>query len=159
MLEQSWKIMCVLWNDRGNMWVARICFSLLFLVAGVGKLFNWQGSVEGLALTFVEWQMLLGEGALSERVQEVLSASTEILMGGAVFLEIVGALLILLGYKTRIGAVFLLLFLIPVTLVMHPFWFRVSGEVYQELMVFLKNLSLIGALLFVVLTPASKQVE
>lgn len=148
-----------MWFDRGNMWVARICFSLLFLVAGAGKLFNWQGSVDGLALTISEWQMHLGEGVLSERAQEVLSASTEILMGVAVSLEIVGALLILLGYKTRIGAVFLLLFLIPVTMVMHPFWFHVSGEIYQELMIFLKNLSLIGALLFVALAPSSKQVE
>src|SRR5882757_543518 len=37
-------------------------------------------------------------------------------------IAIVGALSIMLGYKAKGGALFIILFLIPVTLKMHDFW-------------------------------------
>jgi putative oxidoreductase len=37
-------------------------------------------------------------------------------------LALLGGLSVLLGYHARVGAFLLALFLIPVTLVMHPFW-------------------------------------
>ena len=54
-------------------------------------------------------------------------------------LAFAGGLSILLGYRARFGAFLLLLFLVPVTLVMHEF-----GDVD-----FMKNLSLIGTTLLV----------
>jgi uncharacterized membrane protein YphA (DoxX/SURF4 family) len=37
-------------------------------------------------------------------------------------MALVGGLSVLLGYRTRFGALLLVLFLVPVTLVMHNFW-------------------------------------
>jgi len=57
-----------------------------------------------------------------------------------------GALSIILGYKTRIGAFLIIIFLIPVTFVMHNFWditdsmMRMTQRVH-----FLKNISMMGA--------------
>lgn len=139
------------------LWIARIFFSLLFLYAGVGKLMNWQGAVDGLALTFSEWHMHLEGTFYKESLRELLVSSSNLIMGVAIGLELIGALLILLGFKIRVGALLLLFFLIPVTILMHPFWFNVGAELKQELSVFLKNLSLIGALMYIALTPVAKR--
>lgn len=139
------------------LWIARIFFSLLFIFGGVGKLMNWQGAVDGLALTFSEWHMHLEGTLLKENVYEMLTSSVNVIMGVAIGLELIGAALILFGFKMRIGAVLLVLFLIPVTIIMHPFWFNVGSELKQELSIFLKNLSLIGALLYIALTPSQKR--
>lgn len=139
------------------LWIARIFFSLLFLYAGAGKLMNWQGAVDALALTFSKWHMHLEGTFIKESFHELLVTSSNLIMGVAVGLELIGALLILLGFKIRVGALLLLFFLIPVTVLMHPFWFNVGAELKQELSVFLKNLSLIGALMYIALTPVAKR--
>lgn len=139
------------------LWIARIFFSLLFLYAGVGKLMNWQGAVDSLALTFSKWHMHLDGTLIKESFHELLVASSNLIMGIAIGLELIGALLILLGFKIRVGALLLLFFLIPGTVLIHPFWFNVGVELKQELSVFLKNLSLIGALMYIALTPIAKR--
>ncbi|QVL57945.1 MAG: DoxX family protein [Simkaniaceae bacterium] len=133
--------------------IARGCFCLIFIVAGIGKLMNWQGSVDSLILTFSEWSMHLEGTLMSSDIHEVLVSSAYGILGVATFLEIVGALLIFTGIKVRMGAFLLLLFMIPVTLIMHPFWFSVGSEMHREISIFLKNLSLIGALLYFLVGP------
>lgn len=68
-------------------------------------------------------------------------------------LALVGGLSILLGYKAKIGAWLLVIFLIPVTFMMHPFW-RAS-DFYSSMMhqyCFWKNLSLLGVTLMLAYT-------
>lgn len=139
------------------MWVARVFFSLLFIYSGALKLINWQGSIDGLILTFSEWKIHLDENLIKESIYEILQSNAHFIMGVAIALELIGAFLILLGFKMRIGAAILLLFLIPVTVIMHPFWFNVGPERAEQLPIFLKNLSLIGALLYIALTPKIKR--
>lgn len=63
-------------------------------------------------------------------------------------LELVGALSILFGFYARIGAWLLVLFLVPVTLMMHPFWSIADQQAaFTHQIMFLKNLSLLGAAL------------
>lgn len=59
---------------------------------------------------------------------------------------LVGSLSIILGYKTRVGALLIILFLIPVTLVMHDFW-NLSDpmQVMFQRAMFMKNTSMLGA--------------
>lgn len=62
----------------------------------------------------------------------------------------VGALSILLGYKARYGAWLLVLFLVPVTLVMHRFWGLPDPATAQSQQIhFMKNLSILGAALLI----------
>lgn len=57
-----------------------------------------------------------------------------------------GGLMILLGFKARVGAWLLIIFLIPVTLMMHNFWAVADPQMHQiQLVNFIKNLSLLGA--------------
>ena len=141
------------------LFIARGCFSLIFIVAGVDKLINWQGTVNSLVLTLSKWYMHLGETVMTMEMHEFLVERASVILRITTFLEIAGAFIIVIGFKIRIGALILLLFLVPTTLIMHPFWFSVGGEMHSEVFVFLKNLSLIGALLFIFVGPQPQSVK
>ncbi|HXW54995.1 MAG TPA: DoxX family protein [Candidatus Cybelea sp.] len=65
----------------------------------------------------------------------------------AAAVEILGGLAVLVGFRVRIAAWVLFLYLIPTTFVFHRFW-AVEGAVRQDNMVhFLKNLAIMGGLL------------
>ena len=73
----------------------------------------------------------------------------QFLLAGAIVFLIVGSLSVIAGYKARIGAVLLLTFLVLASYYFHPFW-NLEGQVQQEQMIhFMKNLSMTGALLIV----------
>ncbi len=65
-------------------------------------------------------------------------------------LGLAGGLSVILGYRAKIGAWLLILFLVPVTGVMHNFW-AVRDPMMQQMQVgfFLANLSRIGACLLI----------
>ena len=64
--------------------------------------------------------------------------------------ELVGGLSILLGFRARIGAWLLVLFLVPVTFTFHQFWTIADPMARQmEIAGFLKNLSLLGGALII----------
>jgi putative oxidoreductase len=65
-------------------------------------------------------------------------------------LALAGGLSVALGYRAKIGAALLVLFLVPVTFTMHRFWIvpdPMMAAVQQAM--FMKNLSMIGAALLV----------
>jgi putative oxidoreductase len=67
----------------------------------------------------------------------------------AVF-AVVGGLSIVIGYRAKAGAWLIVLFLVPVTLVMHRFWaFAAPDLVEMQKANFMKNLALIGAALLI----------
>jgi putative oxidoreductase len=62
----------------------------------------------------------------------------------------VGGLSILLGYKAKIGAWLLVLFLVPVTLLMHNFWAVKDPMMAQmQMAMFLKNVTMLGGALLI----------
>jgi len=63
-------------------------------------------------------------------------------------LALAGGLSVLLGFHTKIGAWALVAFLVPVTLMMHPFWTAADqATMTLQLTMFMKNVSLIGGAL------------
>src|SRR6266508_3304433 len=61
-----------------------------------------------------------------------------------------GGLSVLLGYRARIGAWLLALFLVPVTVMMHPFWAVKEPMMAQiQMVMFMKNLSMLGGALLI----------
>jgi len=66
-------------------------------------------------------------------------------------IALVGGLSIALGFHARLGAIALLVFLVPVTLFMHRFWGLSDPQQAQMQQInFMKNLALMGAALFFV---------
>jgi len=65
-------------------------------------------------------------------------------------LAVVGGLSILLGYKAKWGAWLLVIFLIPVTFLMHAFW-NVTDQMMMQMQmaIFMKNMAMLGAALLI----------
>jgi putative oxidoreductase len=65
-------------------------------------------------------------------------------------LALLGALSVVLGYKAKIGAWLLVLFLVPVTMMMHNFWAVADPMMAQMQMgMFMKNISMLGCALMI----------
>ena len=72
------------------------------------------------------------------------------LFGGIVFL-IAGSLSVIIGYKAKIGAGLLLVFLVLATYFFHDFWsFEDAAEKQQQMIQFMKNLALMGAMVHLI---------
>ena len=65
-------------------------------------------------------------------------------------IALVGGLSVLLGFKTRIGAGLLVIFLVPVTVMMHNFWAATDPLTHHiERAMFLKNVTMLGGALII----------
>lgn len=75
-------------------------------------------------------------------------ASVLVPISGA--LALIGGLSVLLGYRARAGAWLLVLFLVPVTFMMHRFWGLGDPRAAQMQQVnFMKNMALLGCALLI----------
>ena len=112
----------------------RILLSVMFLISGVFKVGGYSQMV-GYA-TAVHLPM------------------PNVAIAAAAVVELALGLAILAGFKTRIAAWVLFLYLIPVTFYFHNFW-AVQGEAQQMQMVnFLKNVAIMGGLLVLAVNGA-----
>jgi putative oxidoreductase len=65
-------------------------------------------------------------------------------------IALAGGISVLLGYRARIGAGLLVLFLVPVTVMLHNFWAVTDPMMVQmQQAMFLKNLSMLGGALLI----------
>ena len=108
---------------------ARILISTLFLINGIFKITNYDGTVDWME----------GYGVPG------------ILIIPAIIIEILGPVLIILGYKTKITAAFLSLFCLVTAIIFHS---EFSNQ--MQLTSFLKNIALAGGFLFLVINGSKK---
>jgi putative oxidoreductase len=65
-------------------------------------------------------------------------------------LAILGGLSILLGYRAKIGAWFIVVFLVGVTPMLHNFWAVTDPMMHQmQMIMFMKNVSMLGGALLI----------
>jgi putative oxidoreductase len=65
-------------------------------------------------------------------------------------LALAGGLSILLGYRAKIGAWLIALFLVPVTFMMHKFWTVHDPMMAQiQMVMFMKNIAILGGALLI----------
>lgn len=107
--------------------LARVLLALIFVMSGAGKIFSFTDTAAFMA-------------------DHRMPVAPLFLVGAIVF-EIVGGVLIMLGYKTRIGALMLIVFLIPTTVIFHEFWGLGGDEARAQMIHFMKNVSILGGLL------------
>lgn len=74
----------------------------------------------------------------------------KIMLVGAIVFLILGSVSIIVGYKARIGAALLLLFLILATYFFHDFWNFQGAEQQPQMIQFMKNLSMMGTMVFLI---------
>lgn len=112
--------------------LGRIMIATIFLMSAVGNKIPKFNDVAGY---------MTSEGVPMSKLM---------LVGAIVFL-IAGSLSIIAGYKARAGAGLLLIFLVLATYFFHDFWtFEDAAEKQQQMIAFMKNLSLMGTMVFLI---------
>jgi putative oxidoreductase len=85
-----------------------------------------------------------------------LTDNQDVLLYGAIFLLVMGGLMLLLGYRSTLGSVMLIAYWAPVTFLVHDFWNSPHDEVRIESVLFMKNIAIIGGLLMVMANGSGK---
>jgi putative oxidoreductase len=111
------------WLKSFGVLFGRILVVLIFLQSGMGKIADFQGTAKYMA-------------------SHGIAPYTNFFLVGAIFFELVGVITLILGYYTRFGAMLLLIFLIPTTIIFHTN-FAEQGQMIH----FMKNVSMFGGLL------------
>jgi len=107
--------------------IGRIFISLVFLLSGINKIGNYEGTVG--------WMESLGMPG--------------IFLIPAIILEIGAPILIMIGYKVKISATLLSIFCIATAVIFHNDF---SNQ--MQLISFMKNIALAGGFLFIVVNGA-----
>ena len=120
-------------NNAIQQWgplTGRILISLIFLMSGFGKVFQFDGQVAYAAS------------------QGVPLASLAIII--SIIAELAAATMIIIGYRARLGALILLVWMIPVSIMLHAFW-NIEDPMAQQMhmIMFMKNLAMMGAMLLI----------
>ena len=106
----------------------RILLALIFVISGYNKLVGFDGTVGYIASKGLPLPQLAAAAAIA--------------------IELIGGILLVIGWQTRWAATAIFLFLIPTTLIFHPFWAVAAGK-QMELIQFMKNLCIMGGMLYV----------
>ncbi len=107
----------------------RILLSLMFIISGWGKITGFAGTAGYMASKGMPFPQLL--------------------LAGAIIVEFGGGLMLLFGWKARLAALAIFLFIIPATLVFHNFWAADPAQVQGQTIHFMKNLTIMGGMLYV----------
>ena len=109
--------------------LGRIFLSAIFLIEGMSKIFNYEGTIE-----YME----------SFNVPEYLAIP-------AIIVEILFPLLLIVGYQTKISAFVLAIFTLATALIFHTDFTN-----QMQLTSFLKNIAIVGGFLIIFVNGAGK---
>jgi putative oxidoreductase len=114
--------------ERYGPLAARLLMSQIFIISGIMKVIDPSGTAAQMEGRGMFWVPLF--------------------LVGAIAFELGGGLSLLAGYKARLGALALFLFLIPVTLTFHNWWtYPDPKEQHVNMLFLLHNLTLMGGLI------------
>lgn len=110
--------------------VGRILIALIFVLSGFGKIAGFEGTVGYIA----------SKGMPLPQLAAI----------GAILIELGGGLMLVLGWKARWAAAAMFVFTALAALVFHNFWAVPPAEAQNQMIHFMKNISMMGGLLYVV---------
>ena len=109
--------------------IGRILLAAIFLMSGIGKIGGFAGTAGYMASKGIPM--------------------TDVLLALTIVIEIGAALMLIAGFKARLGATALLLWMIPVTFLFHNFWAMPADQQMIQQIMFMKNLGLMGGMLYI----------
>jgi len=107
----------------------RVLLALIFVISGYNKLVGFDGTVGYIASKGLPLPQLAAAAAIA--------------------IELVGGVLLVIGWQTRWAATAIFLFMIPTTLIFHAFWAAPAANLQMETIQFMKNLCIMGGMLYV----------
>jgi putative oxidoreductase len=120
--------LCALVRQYGPL-AGRILITAIFLISGYHK--------------------ITGFAAVSGMMAKMGMPMPDLLLAGAIVFEIGGALMVLLGWNACWGALLLIAFTVPATLVFHNFWAVDAAQYQNQFNHFMKNAAIVGGLLYI----------
>lgn len=122
-------------NRYGSL-TGRILIALIFILSGFSKIAGFDGTVGYIA-------------SLGLPAPQLLAIA-------AIIVEIGGGLMLMLGWRARWGAAALFVFTALAALLFHNFWSAPADQAQIQMIMFMKNISIMGGLLFVVVHGSGK---
>lgn len=116
--------------------LGRVLLSAIFILSGFSKIFAFKAMAG----------MMAGKGF----------PLPAIAMGIAIAIEVIGGLAILTGFKAKLTAWIVFLYLIPTTFMFHNFWTMQGAMRMDNQIHFLKNLAIMGGLLLLASNGAGR---
>jgi putative oxidoreductase len=107
----------------------RTLLALLFVVSGFGKITGFQGTAAYMASKGMPM--------------------AEVLLVGAIAIELVGGLMLVAGFKARWAALAIFLFTIPTTIIFHNPSGLDAQAAQGQMIHLMKNLSIMGGMLLI----------
>lgn len=129
--------------------IGRVCLSIVFLVSALQKILGWQAAERSWVTLLTDWQNYVTFSPVLQHFFSLLLSYVPWILIILTGLELLGSLMLILGIKTRLSALFLLFCIVPTTLLFHHFWFLDGLRREMHLVLFLKNIAIIGGLLIV----------
>lgn len=117
--------------------IARFFIALIFLFEAYDSIAFFKNTKETMTGHGITWQQ-------------------DMLLSIAIFLLILGGILVLIGYRSRFGASLLLIYWVPVTFITHTWWNDPDLSQRQESIEFMKNIAIVGALLLIVVNGSGR---
>jgi putative oxidoreductase len=129
--------------------VGRILIGILFVFGALGAMLNWDGVCQYFTTTMQMWQLSFGTETGLGHAAGTVASLAPVFVGLATLFKLLGGLSVLFGYQTRMGAILLILFMIPATILFHAFWMMSGPEASTQQIMLLKNLGILGGLFYV----------
>ncbi len=74
----------------------------------------------------------------------------DLLLSGAIFLLVVGGIMLLIGYRTTVASILLLIYYIPITFIIHSWW-NDPVELQRDAAIdFMQNMAVVGGMLLLI---------
>ncbi len=116
--------------------IGRFLMASLFLPAGVTKLMGFDGTIAYF-------------GSLGLPMPFIVAIAV-------IFIEILGGLALIVGYKVKLSAIILALFTLGASLIGHAYWAVPADQAFVAKLLFYKNIAIVGGLLILASVGAGR---
>jgi putative oxidoreductase len=114
----------------GNL-IARVLIALIFVASGAGKIAGFEQTVGYIASKGLPLPAL---GAIA-----------------AIVVELGGGLMVIIGWRARWAAAAMIVFTLVAAFIFHNFWGVAADAAQNQMIHFMKNISIAGGLLYVLI--------
>lgn len=96
------------------------------------------------------------EDAKQVLVEYGITFHPNFILVGLIFLLVLGATLVLIGYLATLGSLLLLIYLVPFTFIVYSFWNDPAEVQRIHAQMFMRNMAIAGGLLLLIVNGAGK---
>lgn len=111
--------------------IGRICLSAMFLYEAYDSIYYFARTKRTMTEYGITWNQ-------------------DLLLSGAIFLLVVGGIMLLIGYRTTVASILLLIYYIPITFIIHSWW-NDPVELQRDAAIdFMQNMAVVGGMLLLI---------